>query len=41
MAKLDASSQTTAAIPSEIIQRHHGKPHTFSSQRSCLDMKFS
>ncbi|CAJ2638415.1 unnamed protein product [Trifolium pratense] len=35
------NGKTTAAIPSEIIQSHHGKPHTFSSQRSCLDMKFS
>lgn len=34
----------TSAIPSEIIQSHCGKPHTFSSQRSrcCrLDMKFT
>ncbi|PNY11246.1 hypothetical protein L195_g007849, partial [Trifolium pratense] len=33
-----------SAIPSETIQSHHGKPHTFSSKRSRrgrLDIKFS
>ncbi|CAK8566981.1 unnamed protein product [Lathyrus sativus] len=33
--------KTTSAVHSEIIQSHHGKPQTFSSQRSCLDMKIS
>jgi general transcription factor 3C polypeptide 1 len=35
------NEKTTAAIPSEIIQSRHGKPRTFSSQRSLLDVKFS
>ncbi|KAJ1411476.1 hypothetical protein SESBI_21175 [Sesbania bispinosa] len=35
---------TTSSIPSEIVQSHHGKPHTFSVQRSRrrrLDKKFT
>ncbi|KAI5440336.1 uncharacterized protein LOC127100750 isoform X2 [Lathyrus oleraceus] len=35
------NKKTTLAVHSEIIQSHHGKPQTFSSQRSRLDMKIS
>ncbi|KAK7313964.1 hypothetical protein VNO77_39171 [Canavalia gladiata] len=38
------NEEITPAIPSEIIQSHHGKPHTFSAQRSRrqrLDKKFT
>jgi general transcription factor 3C polypeptide 1 len=38
------NEKATSAIPSETIQSHHGKPHTFSSKRSRrgrLDINFS
>ncbi|XP_061338236.1 uncharacterized protein LOC133285090 isoform X2 [Gastrolobium bilobum] len=38
------NKEITSAIPSEIVQSHHGKPHTFSAQRSSrrrLDKKFT
>ncbi|TKY51464.1 B-block binding subunit of TFIIIC [Spatholobus suberectus] len=38
------NEEITSAIPHEIIQSHHGKPHTFSAQRSRrrrLDKKFT
>ncbi|CAL5187324.1 unnamed protein product [Lathyrus oleraceus] len=35
------NKKTTLAVHSEIIQSHRGKPQTFSSQRSRLDMKIS
>ncbi|CAI8595722.1 unnamed protein product [Vicia faba] len=35
------NNKTTSAVHSEIIQSHHGKPQTFSSQRSRLDMQIS
>ncbi|RDX90912.1 hypothetical protein CR513_27175, partial [Mucuna pruriens] len=42
--KSQENEEITSAIPCEIIQSHHGKPHTFSSRRTRrrrLDKKFT